>query len=255
VKPPIRAVIVDDEPLARQGLAAHLADRGDVVVVASCADGFEALRAVRDHEPDLVFVDVQMPEMTGFDLVRQIDADAMPAVVFVTAHDEFALEAFEAAAIDYVLKPLEEDRIARAVERARRLMDTPDGTRDALRDLLHRVRERAEPERHASRLKVRSGDHIHFIRVDEVEWFEAEGNYVVLHHGGEEARIRSTLTGLEEALDPDRFVRVHRSVIVNLDHLDEVQPWFSGDYLAIMKSGEQIRVSRRYKDQLLRDVF
>lgn len=252
---PMRAVIVDDEPLARQGLAAHLADRGDVEVVASCADGFEALQAVRDHDPDLVFVDVQMPEMTGFDLVRRLDGEAMPAVVFVTAHDEFALQAFEAAAIDYVLKPLEEERIARAVERARRLVETPGGSRDALRELLRRVRERTAAGRHASRLKVRTGDHIHFIRVEDVEWFESEGNYVVLHQRDGEARIRSTLTGLEEALDPDRFVRVHRSVIVNLDHLDEVQPWFSGDYLAIMKSGRQIRVSRRYKDQLLRDVF
>ena len=251
----IRTIVVDDEPLARQGLSEHLSRREDIEVVAQCADGVEAMDAIQTHDPDLVFLDIQMPEMTGFDLIERVGPDNMPAVIFVTAYDQFAIQAFEAAALDYVLKPLEKERIGRAVERARRLIDAQGDPTDAVRALVRHVQEQGLASKPASRLKVRQGEHIHFIRVEDVEWFEAEGNYIVLHQGDGEDRIRSTLTGLEQQLDPDRFVRVHRSVILNLDHLKEVQPWFSGDYLAIMKNGKQIRVSRRYKDNLLRDVI
>lgn len=251
----LTAIIVDDEPLARQGLADHLLEMDDVDVVASCADGFQALEAIEAYDPDLMFLDVQMPEMTGFELLQRMDAEDLPAIIFVTAHDEFAVDAFEAAAADYVLKPLGRDRIRRAVDRARRLIQSDGRDQASIQALLQQLRGLGAPSEHATRLKVRNGEHIEFIKVDDVEWFEADGNYIVLHQGEAEDRIRATLTGLEEALNPNQFVRVHRSVIVNLDHMKEVQPWFSGDYIAIMKSGEQIRVSRRYKDQLLRDVF
>lgn len=253
--PPLRAVLVDDEPLALQGLEDHLAGLDHVKVVATCSNGIEALEAVEIHGPDLLFLDVQMPEMTGFDVLEAMPGERVPAVVFVTAYDEFALNAFEAAAVDYLLKPLDRERVARAVARARRMVDSGTGEPEEVRLVLRHVREMRRAAQHASRLKVRDGDHIQFVPVEDVEWFEADGNYVILHQEEGDSRIRSTLTGLEESLDPDTFVRVHRSVILNLDRLREVQPWFSGDYLAIMKSGEQIRVSRRYKDQLLRDVI
>lgn len=252
---PLRAVLVDDEPLALQGLADHLDRLDDVEVIATCSNGIQALEVVATRAPDVLFLDVQMPEMTGFDVLEQMPEEQIPAVVFVTAYDEFALNAFEAAAVDYVLKPLDEERVARAVAQARRMVDSGDREEDGIRLVLQHVREMRRAARHATRLKVREGDHIQFVPVDDVEWFEADANYVILHQGAGESRIRSTLSGLEESLDPDTFVRVHRSVIINLDHLKEVQPWFSGDYLAIMKSGEQIRVSRRYKDRLLRDVI
>ena len=252
----IRTIIVDDEPLARQGLAQYLEERDDIELVSSCPDGFAAMEAIEEHDPDLIFLDIQMPEMTGFDLIERVGADRMPTVVFVTAYNEHALAAFDAAAVDYVLKPVESKRIGEAVERAKRVIGAGGGDASSLDAIIHRLRDEgpAAP-RGATRLKVRNGEHIRFVRVDDIEWFEADGNYIVLHQGEEENRIRSTLTGLQEALDPSRFVRVHRSVIINIDHLKEVQPWFSGDYLAIMQNGEQIRVSRRYKDDLLRDVF
>ena len=193
--------------------------------------------------------------MSGFDVVERVGPDRMPAIVFVTAYDEFALEAFEAAALDYVLKPLDEERVERALRRVRDRMEHAQPATAELHALLRYVKEARTDRPFATRLKVREGEHIRFVEVRTIEWFEADGNYVVLHAREDEARIRSTMSGLEEVLDPSRFVRVHRSVIVNLDHLKEVQPWFSGDYLAIMNNGDQIRVSRRYKDDLLRDVI
>lgn len=249
---PLRTIIVDDEPLAREALLGFLSRRNDVRVVATCADGQEAIRAIDDHDPDLVFLDIQMPEIDGFGVLEGIESARMPSVIFVTAHDDFALAAFDVAAVDYVLKPFDDERLTRAIDRARRMAEGDPERAVALRNA-----PGAGPPRcgHATRVKVRDGEHIQFVRVDDVEWFESDGNYVVLHQGESESRIRSTLTGLDEALDPSRFVRVHRSAIINLDFLKEVQPWFSGDYLAIMIGGQHIRVSRRYKDQLLRDLF
>lgn len=249
---PLRTIIVDDEPLARQALLEFLGRRDDVQVVAACADGHEAIRAIDDHDPDLVFLDIQMPEIDGFGVLEGMESARMPTVIFVTAHGDYALQAFDAAAVDYVLKPFDDERLERALDRARRMAHGDPETAVAVRSTPHP----GAPHRgHATRVKVRDGEHIQFVRVDDVEWFESDGNYVVLHQGEDETRIRSTLAGLEEALDPRRFVRVHRSAIINLDHLKEVQPWFSGDYLAIMINGQHIRVSRRYKDQLLRDIF
>lgn len=250
---PLRTIIVDDERLARQALLDFLGRRDDIQVVATCADGHEAIRAIDEHDPDLVFLDIRMPEIDGFAVLEGMESARMPTVIFVTAHDDFALEAFNAAAVDYVLKPFDDERLARALDRARRMANGDPDRAVAVR----RSAPTAGPPEggHASRVKVRDGEHIQFVRVDEVEWFESDGNYVVLHQGENEPRIRSTLAGLEEALDPRRFVRVHRSAIINLDFLKEVQPWFSGDYLAIMIGGQHIRVSRRYKDQLLRDIF
>lgn len=248
----LRTIIVDDEPLAREALVDCLSARDDVEIVAVCVDGPDAIEAIGKHDPDLLFLDVQMPEVSGFDVIDRLDSARVPLVVFVTAYDDFAMDAFHAAAVDYVLKPLDDERIARAVERAKRMADGDDGAESAERPA---SAARGIDTGHATRVKVRDGDHIQFIRVDDVEWFEADGNYVVLHQKEGEARIRATLTSLEESLDPSSFVRVHRSAMINIEHLKEVQPWFSGDYLAIMLSGQHIRVSRRYRDHLLRDIF
>jgi len=255
----LRALIVDDEPLARDCVRLALDNEDDIEVIAECADGDEAIAAIDELEPDVVFLDVQMPGTTGFDVVQTIGPSEMPAVVFVTAFDEHALRAFEVHALDYVLKPFDDERFADAVEHARRTIRgrrEEESFRRGLSALLDEVGGRGGGERRfATRLMVRLRDRIHFVRTEDVDWFEAAGNYVRLHAGDKSHLIRSTMSALEEQLDPTRFVRIHRSTIVNLDRIKEVQPWAGGDYLAILKDGRQLKISRGYRDALLRPAI
>lgn len=255
----LKALIVDDEPLARDCVRLALEHESDVEVVAECADGDEAIAAIQELEPDIVFLDVQMPGTGGFDVVREIGPNEMPAVVFVTAFDEHALRAFEVHALDYVLKPFDDERFADAVDHARRTIlgrRDEESFRRGLSALMDEVRGGPGGERrYASRLMVRLRDRIHFVRTEDVDWFEAAGNYVRLHVGDKSHLIRSTMSALEEQLDPTRFVRIHRSTIVNLDRIREVQPWAGGDYLAILEDGRQLRISRGYRDALLKPAL
>ena len=260
----IRTVVVDDEPLARRRLARLLESDESVEVVGVCANGRDAVKTVREAKPDLLFLDVQMPEMDGFGVLQALGGEALPQVVFVTAYDQYAIQAFEVHALDYLLKPYTPARLSAAVQRAARQIQQPRATpADRLAELLeHLERERRElgerlagapPPQPAqtTRLLVKNGERMFFVPVEKIDWLEAEGNYVRLHCGREAHLVRATLSGMEEQLDPRRFTRIHRSTIVNLDRVKEVRPWFAGDYLVKLHDGAELRLSRRYRDHLL----
>jgi two-component system LytT family response regulator len=254
---PIRALVVDDEPLARKGVAQLVEPVEDVAVVGEAADGPQAVRQIREHEPDLVFLDVQMPEMTGLEVVREVGVDQMPLTIFVTAYDEYALDAFEAQALDYLLKPIDEERFADAVDRARTQLQQAEASAlsDQLRGLLQEYagaggqgRDEASPS--IERFTVRSRDHIYFVDAADVQWIESEGDYVALHDGEESHLIRKTMKELEEQLDPDRFLRIHRSYIVNTEYVEELHPQDHGTYRLIMAAGTPLKSSRGYSENI-----
>jgi two-component system, LytTR family, response regulator len=252
----LRVVVVDDEQLAREELCYQLGQLGDIDVVAQAANGVDALATVDKHEPDLVFLDVQMPGADGFDVIDAVGPDKMPFVVFVTAYDRYALQAFEVHALDYVLKPFDPARfeaaVRHAVEQVRLRRADLAGQRLAalLRDLPPALESVAGT--YATRILVRQGEGFGFVETARVDWLEAAGNYVRLHADGRSWLIRATLGSVMTSLDPARFVRIHRSTIVNVDRVREVQPWGGGDYIAILTDGRQLRVSRTHRDELLR---
>lgn len=258
-------LIVDDEPLARRTVRDALDAEEGVRIVAECCTGEEAVEAIREHGPDVVFLDIQMPGLGGFEVLERL-GDTAPEIVFVTAHDEHALRAFDVHAVDYLLKPFSDGRFRETMRRAReRTAASPWQRAGRLRRLLRRLALTDAPDDrgsaegpwglYARRFTVRDDDRIRFVRIEDVDWFEADGNYVVLHVGERSHRVRTTLTGVEAQLDPSGFVRVHRSAIVNLDAVREVQPWFGGDYVAVMKTGDHVKVSRTYRESLLRESF
>ena len=266
----LRTVVVDDEPLARKRLARLLQDESGIEVVAVCATGRDAVRVIREQSPDLVFLDVQMPELDGFGVLRELGA-RIPSVVFVTAYDRYAIQAFEVHALDYLLKPYTPARLSAAVERAARQLHRAGPDTERLVELLeHLDRERRElasrvngnggtpapapaaaTPAHTGRLLVKEGERMFFVPVDRVDWLEAEGNYVRLHCGREAHLVRATLGGMEDQLDARTFTRIHRSTIVNVDRVKEVRPWFAGDYVVKLQDGTELRLSRRYRDRLL----
>jgi two-component system, LytTR family, response regulator len=291
----VRALIVDDEPLARDCMRLALRATPDVQIVGECGDGESAVEAIRKYAPDIVFLDVQMPGLDGFGVLEQIETAAMPVVVFVTAFDAHAIRAFEVHALDYVLKPFPDERLLAALERAqsavqerrngelgRRLAEfvqawqagsfvkvpTPTAAVSVQGSATSALsadanassedeQDTAEPPRagaasYIGRFAVRSDGRVRFVPATEVDWIEADGNYMVLHVGDAQHRLRASLAGLTEGLDPKVFVRIHRSVIVNVERIREVQPWFGGDYVAILKTGAKLRVSRLRAPQLLR---
>ena len=256
----IRALIVDDEPLARDCVRIALDAHPEVAVVAECGDGEAAIEAIREHEPDLVFLDVQMPGIDGFGVIEEIGADRMPVVVFVTAYDQHALKAFEIHAADYLLKPFDDARfgscVEHAIERVRQtdVASFADTLSGVLRELPGPLRHDAGDSRWATRLMVRERDTIKFVRVEDIDWLEGAGNYVRVHAGDSSHLIRATLSGLGDRLDPTTFVRIHRSTIVNVERIREVQPWAGGDYVAILHNGETLKVSRSYRDELLKPL-
>ena len=265
---PLRVVVADDEPLARENLRLALGAHPDVVVVAECADGRATVAAVQVHRPDLVFLDVQMPGGDGFDVIARVGSAAMPAVVFVTAYDAYALRAFEVHALDYLLKPFDDQRLAETLTRARRRLaaDPPAILVERLAALLADARAAGRgavsrdaeptdaPPAGLTRFVVRDGDRAVLVRVQDVDWFEAHGNYVRLHVRAAVHRVRVTLGTLAAQVDPRQFARIHKSTVVNLDRVREVQPWFGGDYVAILHDGRQLRVSRTYAQALLRPL-
>lgn len=258
----LRAVIVDDERLARENVRLAL-EGADLEVVAECRTGSEAVKAIRERTPDLVFLDIRLPDEDGFQVIRRVGVDAMPAVVFVTAYDEFATRAFDVHAVDYVVKPFPDDRLRQAVARARQRIER--GTVDALRRQLEELLEEmsgsaptpgsSDGKRrstYARRLLVRHQERQWFVSVESVDWFEARGNYVRLHAGGDVHLVRSSLAALDERLDPACFIRIHRGAIVNVDRIAEIQPWFSGRCVVALRDGTKLMVSRTYRTNLLR---
>jgi two-component system, LytTR family, response regulator len=245
----IRTLIVDDEPLARQRLRRLLEADPDIAILGECGDGQQAVADLRGLRPDLVFLDVQMPVLDGFGVLQAVEGTALPVVVFVTAHDRYALKAFEVHALDYLLKPFDKDRFALALERAK--AQVRQGSTLALNERLQELLQ-AVPTRHPGpeRLMVKSGGRIYFVRIEDIDWIEAAANYVRLHVGKEAHLLRESLTGLEKKLDPARFVRIHRSTIVNLDCIRELQPAFHGDYVIILRDNTELALSRSCRDKL-----
>jgi len=251
---PIHTLIVDDEPAARNGIRHLLRTDPDVAVIAECRNGREAVQILRRDGADLVFLDVQMPDLDGFGVVREIGAAQMPVVVFVTAYDQYALRAFEVHALDYLLKPFSDERFHEALNRAKaqvrqgRLKELSDKFADLLEG-----REEAVPggaARHLRRLVIKAGGRISLLPVRDVEWLEAEGDYVRLHVGKTSHVIRDTMKALEAQLDPTRFVRIHRSTIVNIERVKELQPMFKGEYVVVLFDGTELSLSRGYRDHL-----
>ncbi|HKV73028.1 MAG TPA: LytTR family DNA-binding domain-containing protein [Gemmatimonadales bacterium] len=246
---PLRVVVVDDEPLVRVGLRRTLAAIPGVELVADCRHGLEAIKVIRSQRPDLVLLDIQMPGLTGFDVVTALDQAERPAIVFVTAFDEHAVRAFEVQAVDYLLKPFDDERVARAIERARQRLEADRvlaGT-TGLAGLVGVLNDRSP---WLERLLVRERGRTEVVAIDEVEWFEAADNYVRLHLGARREVVRETLSGLERRLDPARFCRVHRSIIVNLSRVRRLAVAQSGDGEATLQSGASIPVSRGSRKSL-----
>jgi two-component system LytT family response regulator len=246
----IRVLIVDDEPIAREGLRALLEGERDVEIVGECKNGREAIKATREQAPDLVFLDVQMPKINGFEVIEQIGAAQMPAIVFVTAYDQYALQAFEINAMDYLLKPFDEERFQKTLERARRYFqdDNLSDIRQRLNVLLSQFNH--DHQKRTKRLVIKSSGRVFFVNVDEIDWIEAAGNYVQLHAGKQVHLLRQTMDGIEATLDPEKFVRIRRSAIVNLERLKELQTLSKGEYLLTLCDGTQLASGRRYRKNL-----
>jgi two-component system LytT family response regulator len=245
----IRTLIVDDEPLAREWVRNGLQDEPDIDVVAECGDGFEAVRAVTELKPDLMLLDVQMPGLDGFGVLASLEAQDLPAVIFVTAFDRYALKAFEARAVDYLMKPFSSERLHDAVERARVQID-----RNSERDLkatLHALLEDIQRERtYPEWLLIKKEDRSVFLRVADIDWIESSRNNVRLHVGKEIYVFHETTTGIESKLDPKKFFRIHRSTIVNIEKIREMHPWFNGDYAVTLKDGTKLTLSSTYRERL-----
>jgi two-component system LytT family response regulator len=231
---PIRALVVDDESLARRNLTVLLRRDPDIGSVAECASGLDAIAAIRESKPDLVFLDVQMPECGGFDVLELLGSDLPPTIIFVTAYDEYALRAFEAGALDYLLKPFDDARFGRALNRAK----------DRLCHYL------PSPPRAAERIVVRSQGQVLFLSVADIDWIEAAGYYACLHVGGDTHILRRSLSELEQDLGDEKFVRIHRSIVVNLDRIRGLELQTAGEYEVVLKSKVRLRLSRRYRKRL-----
>jgi two-component system LytT family response regulator len=240
---------VDDEPIARERILSLLQQENDVEVIGQCADGVQAVSAIQQQSPDLVFLDVQMPGCDGFGVIQNIGAEHMPTVVFVTAYDEYALKAFEVHALDYLLKPFGKDRFQETLKHARESLERRRAG-DLGRRLLALVHDLKPEQQRLDRLVVKSGGRVFFLRTEEIDWIEAAGNYVRLHLGEENHLFRETMNGMESRLDTRRFVRIHRSRIVNTERIKELQPWFNGEYVVILRNGTRLTLSRGYREKL-----
>jgi two-component system, LytTR family, response regulator len=251
VIPTMHTVIADDEGLALRKLRILLHSEGGVKIVAECHDGNETLAAVRTHKPDLLFLDIQMPELDGFELLKQISEEEMPIVIFTTAYDHYAIRAFEAHALDYLLKPFNQGRLHRALERARAelLKSHEESVKSRILDLLSATKPESKQLR---RLVIRTAGRVVFLDMNEVDWIEAAANYVRIHSGKDSYLLREGIGHMSAKLDPERFVRIHRSLIVNINRIRELQPCDNGEYIAVLKSGKALSCSRGCRSELQR---
>ncbi len=245
----ISTLIVDDERLARNRIRRLLCLDPELDIVAECGNGEEAIEVMKQRKPRLLFLDVQMPGMTGFEVLQQLPPDDMPVTIFVTAYDEYALRAFEAHAFDYLLKPFDRKRFQDVVKRAKSQITLirHGDINSRLVQLLEGIEKgRAD----SSRIAIRTGGHVILVKAPSIDWVEAADNYVCLHCGTETHVVRETMNAFEKRLDSSRFLRIHRSTIVNLDRIREMRPWFRGDYQVVLQDGTQLTLSRSYRDRL-----
>lgn len=260
----LKAIIVDDEELARQGLEMRLSAIENVQIVKSCANAKEALQAIAELEHDLVFLDIQMPGKTGLEMIGEIQADILPMIVFVTAYDSFAVDAFKIHAIDYLLKPVENERLLEAVAKARQQKLQVDAAREKQRLLnllvsltgksFAAISELSEGEdqsvEHADRLAIKDGSSITFVRIKDIDWVDAAGDYMCVHVAGATHIMRTTMKELESKLDPAIFQRVHRSTIVNLRRVEKVSSHINGEFHLTLSCGSSLKMSRSYKEKI-----
>ena len=245
----IRTLIVDDESLARERLRNMLATDPAIQIIGECSNGQDAIEAIQALSPDLVFLDVEMPGIDGFGVLEALPAERIPTIIFVTAYDQYAVRAFEVFALDYLLKPFDQERFDKALGRARHQLsiERTDALNERILNALEEIKTRPV---HLERLVIKMNGHVFFIKAEEIDWLEAEGNYVRLHAGKESYLLRDTISALESQLDPKKFIRVHRSAIVNIDRITELQPWFHGEYRIILGEGVQLTLSRTYREKL-----
>ena len=245
----IRALVVDDEPLAREMIREMLENDSEVEIVGECSNGREAVEAIRSSAPDIVFLDIQMPELGGFEVLESLEPKATPYVIFVTAYDQYAVRAFEVHALDYLLKPYDRERFEAAWQRAKEQLKL-DRTSRRDQDIIALLEELKAGPRYLERLVIKNGGRVFFLHVHDVYCIEAEGNYVRVYDNQKGYLLRETISSLEEQLDPKQFLRIHRSAIVKIDRIKEMQPWFHGEYRIIMENGKQLALSRNYRANL-----
>jgi two-component system LytT family response regulator len=244
----IRVVVVEDEPIARAGVIRLLAEDGEFEVVGEAATGSEALRVIEDEDPDLILLDVQIPELNGFEVLAQLDVDRLPLVVFVTAYDEYALRAFDVSAIDYLLKPFDRERFHAALGRVKQQFRARDA--DELRQRVRELLDRMGSHASADRMVIRDAGRVFFLSLAEIDWIEAAGNYVRVHAGKQAHLMRHTITGMLSKLPSHEFLRVSRSSIVNLKRVREVQSLFNGCFVFMLQNGARVESSRRFRRQI-----
>lgn len=245
----MKVLIVDDEPLARERVRRHLRDEPGVEIVGEAGNGREAVAAIEEKTPDLVFLDVQMPEMNGFDVLKALEENKIPAIVFTTAYDKYAIQAFEFHALDYLLKPFSRERFRRSVRHAREQLENSRQS-GSIDERLVSLLENLKAKKYLERIVVKNSGRVFFIKTDEIDWIEAAGNYLKLHVGRDAHLIRETMQSIEAKLDPEKFFRIHRSTLVQIDRIKELHPLFGGDYAVILRNGTELNLSRNYRERL-----
>lgn len=245
----IRTLIVDDEPLAREGIRQLLDSHDDIKIVGEANDGIHAVELIKAKNPDLVFLDIQMPERDGFGVVEQVGAERMPEVIFVTAFDQFALRAFEIHALDYLLKPIDPDRFADAVARAKAHITMQNSTAMSEK-LVQLLKDIPTQRQFVQRLAIKSAGKVIFVSTSDIDWIEANGDYVWVHSQGKKNLLRERISELSNKLDPNHFARIHRSTIVNINRINDLEPMFYGDYAVHLHDGTKLTLSRSYRDKL-----
>ncbi|WP_207430861.1 LytR/AlgR family response regulator transcription factor [Sabulibacter ruber] len=248
----IRTIVVDDEPLAREGLALLLESDPEIEVVATCGHGAEALEKISLLRPDLLFLDIQMPGMTGLEVASRLSAGQMPVIVFVTAYDQYALQAFEANAVDYLLKPFDDERFFRTLSKAKRFVQRNPSAEQLQLQLTQMLQQLAPPTppRYLQRILVKEAQGQVVLKVSDIDWLQAEDYYVAIHLGRKKYLHREPLQQLETQLDPRQFVRIHRSTIVNIDRIQSLQTYFNQEAVAVLQDGTQLKVSRSRREPL-----
>jgi two-component system, LytTR family, response regulator len=245
----IRVLLVADEALARQNLREVIETQPEMKIVGECVNGIELVTLIKEQPVDLLILDVEMPEANGLAALEIIPAEQLPLVIFITSNERYAVRAFDFNAVDFVLKPFERERFEKALLRARKQL-LNDSSQILERQMFFILRAIKAKSEYAERFIVKSNGHMFFIKTDDIDWIEAEGNYVSLHSGKDSHLLRDTISALESQLDPKKFMRVHRSTIVNLDCVKELQSWFHGDYRIILRNGKELMLSRSYRDRL-----
>jgi two-component system, LytTR family, response regulator len=249
---PVNVIIVDDEPLGRDLVRHMLTAHPEFRISAECGDGEKAIAAVKRHNPQLLFLDIKMPRLDGMSLLQRLDADTRPLIVFVTAHDSYAIRAFEAHAFDYLLKPFDQERFDQTITRIRRRLQQIEEAKlgQSVRDLLSGSVSAVATKTSFDRIVVRESGRVYFVPISEVEWLEASGNYVSLHVGaGKTHLVHETMGAMEAKLDPAVFVRIHRSTIIRVERIKELLPHFNGEYIVVLKDGARVKLSRGYLDK------